>query len=91
MYLSKLSFPQLLLEAQLLARELPHGDVLLGQGVHGQRGHRVHVVAGHSLQVHDVGLGVVGDVVLEALVRGGLGQVGLGVVPAAHWRGGKGR
>lgn len=84
LYLSKLPFPQLLLEAQLLPGELPDGDVLLGEGVHGQGGHRVHVVAGHTLQVHDVGLGVVGHVVLEALVRGGLGQVGLSIVPTAH-------
>lgn len=84
-HLSKLPLPQLLPEDQLLPRELGGRDVLPGQGVHGEGGDGVHIAAGDALQPHDVRLGVVRRVVVEALVGGALGDVRLSVAPPTGW------
>lgn len=87
--LSKLPLPQLLPEDQLLPRELGGGDVLPGEGVHGEGGNGVHVAASDALQPHDVRLCVVRRAAVETLVRRALGDVGLGVASTAGcWRGG---
>ena len=71
---------------QLVSRELRHGDVLLGQRVHRNGWHRVRVVARDALKTDNVRLRVVGDVVLETLVRCAFGEVRLGVIAAAGWK-----
>lgn len=63
--------------------KLGDGDVLLGQRVHGDGGHSVCIVSCHPLQVDDVRLGVMGNVILESLVRGALGEVWLCIITAA--------
>lgn len=63
--------------------KLGYGDVLLGQRVNSDGWHGVGVVPCHPLQVDDVRLCVMGDIILESLVRGALGEVGLGVITAA--------
>lgn len=82
-HLSKLPFPKLLFEPQLLPWELGHRDVLLGQRVYGDGRHGIGVVPCHALQADNVRLGIVGDVVLETLVRSALGEVWLRVVATA--------
>lgn len=84
-HLSELTLPQLLPEDQLLARELGGGDVLPSERVDGEGGHGVHVAAGHALQAHDVGLGIVRGVAMETLVGRALGDVGLGVASSTRW------
>lgn len=81
--LSKLSLPQLLPEDQLLPWELGGGDVLPGEGVHGEGRNSVHVAASDALQPHDVRLCVVRRAAVETLVRRALGDVGLGVASTA--------
>ena len=85
-HLSELPLPQLLPEDQLLPRELCGGDVLPGEGVHGEGGDGVHVAAGDALQPHDVRLGVVRRVAMETLVRGALGDVRFGVASSTRCR-----
>lgn len=66
--------------------KLSDGDVLLGQRVNGDGWHGVGIVSCHPLQVDDVRLGIMGDVILESLVRGALGEVGLCIITTAGWK-----
>jgi len=59
-HLSKLPLAELLLEDEPLAGQLWQGSGVGPQRGRGQGGHGVRVVAADTLQVDDVGLGVVG-------------------------------
>lgn len=66
--LSKLPFPQLLLEDEPLPGELAEGHVFASEGIHCHSWYGVCVATCYPLQVDDVGFGIMRYVVLEARV-----------------------
>ena len=75
--LSELALSQLLLEGELVPRELPHGGVSPGEQAEADRGDGAGGAAGGLLQADDVGLRVVRSPVRAA----GLGEPGGGAAP----------